>query len=473
MIFRRLYDQGLAQASYLIGCEATGEAVVIDANRDVAQYIAAAAAEKVHIRCVTETHIHADYVSGSRELAKRTGAQLLLSAEGGPDWQYAFATTDGATLLRDGSSFHVGRVRIDVMHTPGHTPEHLAFLVTDEATSGRPVGLASGDFVFVGDVGRPDLLERAAKVANTMRDSAHVLFHSLQRFRALPDHVQLWPGHGAGSACGKALGALPQSTVGYEKLANWAFAISDEDAFVAEVLVGQPEPPTYFAQMKRINRDGPRILDGLPHPTMLDSDTLSARLAAGAIVVDVRSAEAFGAAFGAGTINIPLSASFSTWAGWLLPYGTDVFLIADDAATCDRAARELAMIGLDDVAGWFPASVVADWAAAGTAGSPIPCMSALELAERLADGDLVVVDVRNRSEWDHGHLPGALHIPLGELAGRVGELPADRHIVVQCQGGTRSAIAASLLRRHAISGVINLRGGFSEWTREGLPVSME
>ncbi|HLL45111.1 MAG TPA: MBL fold metallo-hydrolase, partial [Longimicrobiaceae bacterium] len=229
MILRRLYDDKLAQASYLVGCAATGEALVVDPNRDVEQYVEAARGEGLRVMHVTETHIHADFVSGSRELARRSGAQLFLSGEGGEDWRYAFAEEAGATLLRDGDSFRVGNVRVEVLHTPGHTPEHLAFVVTDTAGADRPMGVLSGDFVFVGDVGRPDLLERAARHEGTMEAGARTLFRSLQRFKALlPDWVQLWPGHGAGSACGKALGAVPQSTLGYEKLFNWGLAAADE-----------------------------------------------------------------------------------------------------------------------------------------------------------------------------------------------------------------------------------------------------
>src|SRR5688500_1353623 len=198
MLLKRFYDTPLAQASYLIGCQATGDALVIDPNRDVEQYVAAAAAEGLRIAHVTETHIHADFVSGSRELAARTGARLYLSAEGGTDWQYGFAKADGAELLRDGSRFSVGRVRVDVLHTPGHTPEHLAFMITDTAATDRPMGVFTGDFIFVGDVGRPDLLEKAAGVAGTMEAGARQLYASLQRFKSLPPWLQLWPGHGAG-----------------------------------------------------------------------------------------------------------------------------------------------------------------------------------------------------------------------------------------------------------------------------------
>src|SRR5690606_13169215 len=260
MLLKRFYDNKLAQASYLVGCAATGEALVVDPNRNAEEYVAAAAGEGLRITHVTETHIHADYVSGSRELAARTGARMYLSAEGGPDWQYEFAAADGATLLRDHDTFMVGNIRIEVLHTPGHTPEHLSFLVTDTAATEAPMGVFTGDFVFVGDVGRPDLLERAAKVANTMEAGARQLYASIQRFKELPNHLQIWPGHGAGSACGKSLGAVPQTTLGYERVVNWGLTSPSEAEFVREVLEGQPDPPRYFAEMKRINREGPRVL---------------------------------------------------------------------------------------------------------------------------------------------------------------------------------------------------------------------
>ena len=243
MLVRRFYDDRLAQASYMIGCQRTGEAIVIDPAREVGPYLVAAREEGVRITRVTETHIHADFMSGARELAHRTGAALLLSGEGGTEWQYGFATTDDASLLRDRDVILMGGVRLDVWHTPGHTPEHLVFIVTDIARSGEPVGMVSGDFVFVGDVGRPDLLERAAQARGTKEAGAAQLFRSLQRLRTLPDHLQIWPGHGAGSACGKALGAMPTSTLGYERRTNWAFGLDVEAAFIAAVLDGQPTPP--------------------------------------------------------------------------------------------------------------------------------------------------------------------------------------------------------------------------------------
>ncbi|MGH7656466.1 MAG: MBL fold metallo-hydrolase [Gemmatimonadaceae bacterium] len=470
MFFRRFYDEGLAQASYLIGCDRSGEAVVVDANRDIAQYLSAAAAERLRITKVAETHIHADFVSGSRELAKRTGATLLLSAEGGRDWQYAFATSDHATLLHDGDVFHADRVRFDVVHTPGHTPEHLAFLVTDLAASDRPVGLLSGDCVFVGDVGRPDLLERAAKIVGTMEDSARALFASLKRLRELPDFVQLWPGHGAGSACGKSLGALPQSTIGYERIANWGFAVTDEDAFVREVLAGQPEPPAYFAEMKRINREGPPFLAEWPQPERLEGHRLDAALSERAVIVDLRSADSFADGHAPGTLNIPLSKSFTTWAGTLLPYGRDLYLIAATQSEAARAAGEMAKIGLDRVAGWFGAEALAEWSSGGGSVEQVTQASASGIAARVTNGEVTVVDVRSAAEWAHGHLPGALHIPLGVLSERVATIPRRKPVIVQCQGGARSAMAASVLQRHGVPDVINLRGGYDEWRREALPI---
>ena len=466
MFLRRFYDDGLAQASWMIGCQKTGDAIVIDANRDIRQYLEAAAAEKLRITQVTETHIHADFVSGTRELARATGATLLLSAEGGPDWQYAFAATDGARLLRDGDVLTVGNIRIAVLHTPGHTPEHLSFLVTDTAAASEPIGIVTGDFVFVGDVGRPDLLEKAAKVANTMEAGARQLFHSLERFRTLPDFVQVWPGHGAGSACGKALGAIPTSTVGYEKRFNWGVATTDEATFVRMVLEGQPEPPLYFAEMKRINRDGPAILGGFPSPAAGDRDALERALASGTVVIDTRPAAVFGAGHVPGTLNIPLNKSFSTWAGWLVSYDVDIHLIADDERTVAMAVRELAMIGLDRVTGWYATAVVTAWRDAGRHLGTIATLEPAALAPRLAAGDVTLVDVRNRSEWEAGHLPHAHHIPLGHLAARLAEIPRDRPIVVQCQSGARSAIAASHLQRLGVVDVHDLIGGFQRWSAE-------
>lgn len=464
MMVRRFYDSKLAQASYLIGSMDTGEAVVIDANRDIGQYTRAAADEGLRVTHVTETHIHADYLSGSRELAAETGATLLLSDEGGPDWRYAFAAAAGAVLLKDGDAFDVGSVHIDVMHTPGHTPEHIIFLVTDTPAAAGPMAALTGDFIFVGDVGRPDLLERAARVAGTADAAARTLFRSLQRFKALPDFLQLWPGHGAGSACGKALGAVPQTTLGYERRANWAFPVEDEQAFVDQVLAGQPDPPRYFAEMKRLNKSGPPPLSAVPAPHHLAASALDRLLAEDAVIIDTRSVSEFAAGHAAGTINIALNKAFTTWAGWLVPYTADFYLVGENADVLAQARTALAMIGLDRLVGYFTWD---DLAIRRETQQTIPEIGAEELAARLAAKDVHVLDVRAESEWRDGHIAGAHHIPLGDLRDRIGELPADRPIVVHCLGGTRSGIAASLLQAEGRPNTINFAGGYRAWQAAG------
>jgi hydroxyacylglutathione hydrolase len=489
MILKRFYDDKLAQASYLVGCAATGDALVVDPNRDVAQYIDAAEAEGLRITDVTETHIHADYVSGLRELVDRTGAQAHVSDEGGPDWSYGFAADIGAVLLKDGAEFSVGNIRVQAVHTPGHTPEHISFLITDTAGADRPMGAFTGDFIFVGDVGRPDLLEKAAGVAGTMEAGARQLHGSLQRFRTLPDWLQLWPGHGAGSACGKALGAVPSTTLGYEKLFNWGFGHESETDFVDAVLAGQPEPPKYFAEMKRMNRDGPRVLGGFQRPQRGDVAELERVVRDGGVVVDTRPWEAFRAGHVPGTVNIPLNRSFTTWAGWLLPYDRDFFVIAPEeprpaagadaaagaagvaaaagGAALDEALRDLAMIGLDRAAAWFPASAVAAYGEAHGGLARVAEVTPAEALDAWRRGSVRMLDVRGQGEWDAGHIPGASHIPLGYLADRLDEVPRDQPVVVHCKSGGRSAIATSLLTRAGFTDVVNLAGGFDGWVADG------
>jgi hydroxyacylglutathione hydrolase len=468
MLFQRFYDDALAQASYLVGCQTTGEALVVDPNRDVDQYIAAAEAESMRITQVTETHIHADFVSGTRELAERTGARMLLSGAGPAEWQYGFRGDPRVTLLEGGERIALGRVLIEPVHTPGHTPEHLSFFVTDGAASSEPLGLLTGDFVFVGDVGRPDLLEKAARVAGTSEASARDLFQSLQRFKRLPEHLQVWPGHGAGSACGKGIGAVPQSTVGYEKRTNWALGIETESDFVRQVLLGQPEPPRYFGVMKRMNRDGPAIMGGFPVPERVAETRLPALLRSSAVVVDLRSAGAFAAGHIPGTISLPLNRNFATYAGSLLPYDQDLYLLTGGGPGVAAAAvRQLTFIGLERIAGYLGPEALEVWASDQGPLERLPQVSPDELAAEADTGFLL--DVRGESEWAGGHLAGATLIPLPELADRMGEVPSDRPVVVQCQSGSRSAIAASLLRARGRR-VRNLTGGYSAWVTAGLPV---
>lgn len=470
MIVKRLYEPAIAQASYLIGCGATGEALVIDPNRDVDQYIQAAAREGLRVAHVTETHIHADFLSGSRELASTTGAKLYLSDEGDADWKYQFASE--GSLIRHGDRITVGNIHVDAVATPGHTPEHLAFLVTDTAAADMPIAAATGDFIFVGDVGRPDLLERAARVMGTMEQGARTLWRSLQAFNGTQEEwLQIWPGHGAGSACGKGISAVPYSTLGYERRFNWAFKVADEDAFVAKVLAGQPEPPAYFATMKRMNKMGPARLGGFRRPLQMDATALPGLVKSGAMVVDTRDAREFASGHLPGTLNLPLNASFVTWAGWLLPYTDDLYFIVDglDDDGLVQMVRQLALIGLDRVAGVFQRQAVerADGATLGRVAQTAPDA----LARRLDAGDITLIDVRSASEWQAAHLTGATHIPLGYLAERLGEVPANRPVVVQCQSGARSSIAASLLKRLGRQDVTNLTGGLAAWRAAGLPIA--
>jgi hydroxyacylglutathione hydrolase len=469
MFVKRFFEPKLAQASYLIGCAAHKVAIVIDPNRDVQQYIDAAAAEGASIAHVTETHIHADFLSGARELAAKTGATLYLSDEGDADWKYVFANADNATLVRNGDHINVGNIDLEVLHTPGHTPEHISFLVTDGAVADEPIAAVTGDFIFVGDVGRPDLLEKAANIKGTMEAGAKQLWKSIDAFRSRPDYLQIWPGHGAGSSCGKGISAIPHSTLGYEKRFNWAFQAKNEADFVASVLSGQPDPPKYFAEMKKLNKTGPRILGGFTRPAEKTASELAAVLNAGAPVVDMRPAAEFAAGAVPGTISVPMNGSFTTWMGWLVPYDQDFFLIGDTPAV-DLAVRDLAMIGLDRIGGWFPPGVVGEWAAAHTAPlSVIPQITAQDLAQSLKHGAVTLVDVRNDGEWAAAHIDGAVHISLGRLGDRIAEVPRDKPIVMQCAAGARSMIGASLLRARGVDRVINLIGGFGAWAKAGLP----
>jgi hydroxyacylglutathione hydrolase len=470
MLIKRFYDEKLAQASYLVGCAATGEALVVDPNRDVEQFVEAAEREGMRITHITETHIHADFVSGARELAERTGGRLYLSAEGGDNWQYAFAQDAGAVLLKDGDTFKVGNVKIDVLHTPGHTPEHLSFVVTDTAGADRPMGVFTGDFIFVGDVGRPDLLERAAKYAGTMEEGARVLYRSLVKFRdSLPDYVQLWPGHGAGSACGKALGAVPQTTLGYEQLFNWGLAAKSEAEFVEAVLAGQPEPPMYFAQMKRINREGPRILGGFRRPQRLPESRLERLMDEGALVIDTRHVTDYASAHIPGTLNVPLGNSFTTWAGSVVPYDRPFHLIVEDVAghALEEIIRDLAMIGLDDVAGCFGAEVVQSWIETDRAAQGVPEVAPEQLEELMRLDAIELIDVRNSSEWNEGHIPGSRNFALGRLPEQLEQVPQDRPLVVYCETGGRAGVAIGVLQANGFGDVRHLTGDFSAWRRGG------
>lgn len=441
MIIRNFFEPKLAQASYLVGCAKTGEAIVIDPLRDIAQYLEMAAAEGLRITNITETHIHADYLSGTRELAAATGANVYLSDEGGPDWTYEFASDPNVKLMKDGFVIKVGNLTLKAVHTPGHTPEHMSFLLTDHPASEEPHSFFTGDFLFAGDVGRPDLLERAANFQGTMEKGARVLFHTIQSTASLPDSLLVWPAHGAGSACGKSLGGSPVTSLGYERKVNWAFQIKSEDAFVEEVLKGQPEPPLYFTEMKMRNKKGPAVLGAMPRVSRVST-------AGSKDIVDVRSGDSIRLGYVPGSLAIPSNKGLTNWAGWLLKYDEPVVLIADSQEQADQAARDMATIGLDVVSGWMPTPV---------AGEPF-----IETSCAQVSGEEFVLDVRGINEWNDKHMKNAHHIPLGYLSTRLNEVPKDSRVVVHCAGGNRSPIAVSILRRAGFSNVAEIPGGLLE-----------
>ena len=469
MLLKYFYHSKLAHASYMVGCQATGEAIIIDPGRDVTPYLQEAGSQGMRIIAITETHIHADYLSGARELAEQTGARLYLSDEGDEDWKYGYLEGYDHQLVKDGDTFKIGNIQFEVIHTPGHTPEHISLLVTDRAGADKPMGIFTGDFVFVGDVGRPDLLEKAAGIANTANEGAHQMFESLRRFKTLPDYLQVWPAHGAGSACGKALGAIPSTTVGYEKLFNVALSYTDEATFVKALLDGQPEPPKYFAMMKRLNKDGPKVLNGLLTPQKLSFNQLESLLEEGATIVDTRAASAFANGHIPGTINIPYDNSFITWAGWFLNYENPFYLMVDSSRITEMVG-DLIYIGLDNIGGYFEPEIIETWTQHGHSLESYQETTPQEIAEQVKNGEVLVVDVRAASEWEEGHIPTAQHLMLGYLPDQVEAVSRDKPVVVQCQAGARSAIGASILQAKGITNVKNLKGGITDWAAANLPI---
>jgi len=464
MLLKYFYDQALAHASYLVGCQKAKVAVVVDPGRDIEQYLEMADREGLKVIAVAETHIHADYVSGARELADRVGAKLYVSDEGPAEWKYQFAGQYDHQLVKDGDSFMIGNIQFEVLTTPGHTPESISFLLTDQGGhADKPMGIFTGDFVFVGSIGRPDLLEEAAGLANTAEPGARDLFSSAERFKQLPEYLQVWPAHGAGSACGKGLGAIPSSTVGYEKLFNPALQFTDEDKFVKYILSDQPEAPKYFAVMKRVNKEGPAVLGDAGLPESQPVADLSSALES-ATVIDLSSPAQFADGHVPRSINIPAS-MLAGWAGWVVDYAKPAYLIADPSQL-PEAIRVLRKIGLDDVRGYFDVSEVRK---AELASENYETGTPKELASRIQAGEVQLMDVRSEEEWKAGHIHEAEHRFLGRLPNKISEIKTSKPILVQCQLGGRAAIAASLLQANGLN-VINMAGGLEAWKIAGLPV---
>ncbi|GAA1466664.1 MBL fold metallo-hydrolase [Microbacterium thalassium] len=458
MLLERIYDEDLAQASYFIGCQAKGEAIVVDPRRDLDVYLDIAKRNGMRIIAVTETHIHADYLSGTRELAAATGATAYVSAEGGVDWQYGF----DAERLHHGDVIRLGNITVEAVHTPGHTPEHLSFLVTDGAFADKPGYYLTGDFVFVGDLGRPDLLDEAAGGVDTRFQGAKDLFASLRdRFVTLPDWVQVHPAHGAGSACGKALGAISSTTVGYEReYAWWAPFVrdNDEEGFVAALLDGQPDAHAYFGRMKRQNKVGPEVMGARPALVEFDNATLAAKLEADEVVfVDTRHNAKVHEGTVARSLNIPGVAKAASYGAWVYDPEREtrpVVVLAKDAKTAEAMRDHLVRVGIDDVIGYT------------TSLEGLPSMVPTVIGQdELASTDRVLLlDVRNKTEYAAGHLPGAEQLSGGRVLWNLDQLPAktDGTIVAYCQSGVRVSVAASALRREGYD-VAELDGSYAGW----------
>lgn len=464
MFFQHIYDKSLAQASYFIGCQKAGVAAVIDPKRDVDTYIEIAKQNNMKITHILETHIHADFLAGSRELAALTGAQMYLSDEGGTGWEYEFPHIG----LKHGDKLKLGNLKLEVLHTPGHTPESISFLLTDIPASDEPVMLFTGDFVFVGDIGRPDLLEKAAGMKGTQQKGAHQMYESLKKFEALPDFVQVWPGHGAGSACGKALGAVPATTVGYEKARNWAFRYkNDEAGFVNYLLTDQPEPPKYFAMMKKLNKVNRPLLTEVPKLEKIGNDELKEAMAKGIKLIDTREKSQFAKGFIPGSVNIQNNNSFSTWAGWFLNYEEPFILLADESQL-DELTRKLMRIGLDNIYGYVPST--SEWEKDGGSLEKANIISLPAFKALYENNGIQVVDLRGAAEYNSGHIKRADNVFVGTLLNNLDRISKNKKVVIHCQGGDRASIAYSLLVKNGYSNVLNYSAGMNEWIMKGNPV---
>ncbi|ANR67340.1 persulfide dioxygenase-sulfurtransferase CstB [Staphylococcus equorum] len=439
MFFKQFYDNHLSQASYLVGCQRTGEAIVIDPVRDLTKYMEVADSEGFKITQAAETHIHADFASGIRDVQERLNANIYVSGEGDDQLSYK-NMPEHTNFVKNQDIIQVGNIKLEVLHTPGHTPESISFLLTDEGGgSSVPMGLFSGDFIFVGDIGRPDLLEKSVQMEGTTEIGAKQMYQSIEGVKNLPDYIQIWPGHGAGSPCGKALGAIPMSTLGYEKINNWAFNVTDESKFVETLTSNQPAPPHHFAQMKKINQFGMNMYQ--PYDVFPSLD--NARIA-----FDLRSKEAFHGGHTEGTINIPYNQNFINQIGWYLDYENSIDLIGDKS-TVEQAAHTLQLIGFDNVAGYrLPKSEI--------------------LTQSIHSVDMTgkeeyILDIRNEEEWNNGHLDQAVNIPHGKLLNENIPFNKEDKIYVHCQSGVRSSIAVGILENKRFENVVNIREGYQDF----------
>ena len=458
MIVERIYTPGLAQVAYLVADEAAQVAAVIDPRRDVDAYLEWAAARGFRIDAVLETHVHADFVSGARELAEVAGATVYGSRRGEQEFSHH--------PLDDGDEVAVGRLRLRAFWTPGHTPEHLAYLLIDPAAGPDPIALFSGDVLFAGEIGRPDLLgpEQTQQLVEQLYDTV------VNRLRSLADDIVVYPGHTAGSPCGKKIGDAPQTTIGQEKRFNYAFQTRSKDEFVRTVMEGMPRPPAYYPTMKRVNKVGPTLLRDLPAGEPLSASNVEAKQADGALLIDARPAEQFSLGHIPGAVSVGLGPSFAIWAGWLTPYDREVVLILGDDEQYEEARTELRRIGIDDVAGYLEGDM-ASWMVAGKLVASMATIQVKDLASRLST--YTVLDVRDRTEWEGGHIPGAMNFPAGDLAqGADAPVNDSGPVAVICGTGFRSAVASSLLQQKGNCDIVQVDGGMNAWSAAGLPTSV-
>jgi hydroxyacylglutathione hydrolase len=472
MYFEQFYLTCLAHASYMIGSE--GEAAVVDPQRDVDIYLKAAEEQNLKIRHIFETHLHADFVSGHKELARRTGAQIYIGAEA--------AATFPHVALRDGFEVKVGAVRVRALETPGHTPESVCLVITEEdkssaGKSGQPWAVLTGDTLFIGDVGRPDLSR-----THTPQQLAGMLYDSLhQKLMALPDVVLVYPAHGAGSLCGRAMRAEKSSTIGTERLTNYALQIASREEFIRQLTSNLPTRPDYFLEDAEINRSGAGALTELAPLRALSPSEVQTLLQQNAWVLDVRSGADFAAGHVPGSVNIALSGQFASWAGAILSIHSNPVLVADTDAQIEEARLRLARVGIEEVRGYLAGGVAA-WRKAGLAVLETPQISAQELHQRLDDesrrgvdhrgdgvGEIGVLDVRREGEWQAGHIAQAEWRALDAFPHGLPQIDGQRTVAVHCKSGYRSMIACSLLERAGHRNVVNVTGGFDAWHAAGLP----
>ena len=431
-MFQRFSDEGLAQTSFLIGCDRTGQAIVVDPRRDIDAYTTLASQRGLTLTHAIETHTHADFVSGARELAAGGAVAIV-----GPGAGTVFQTQE----VSHRQELRVGDIVLTFLHTPGHTPEHISIVVREPAA---PVRVLTGDTLFVGAVGRPDLLGE-----DQMRALAGDLFTSLfDILLALDDEVEVHPGHGAGSLCGAGIGKAPHSTIGRERAANPLLQLRERGAFIAAVLGDLPDTPPYFPRMKKVNRHGPPLLglaNGVTPPAPLDAEEAAARLDHGAIVLDLRSAEAFGSGHVRGALSLTFGPRVGYWAGWVVPPDRQVLLVVDDPRDAEEALRQLLRVGFDDVAGYLVGGIDA-WRGSGRDLQRLEVISARTLRERVRHEAVTIVDVRTPREYRTGHVDGAVNIAVSEIAARAGELRGRGPVATICESGLRSSLAASLLQ---------------------------